>query len=681
MLTRFITRIAAFLIASLWPAAQAGDASPPLAPKPAWTAEGEQLYSSFGGSVASAGDVNGDGYSDVVVGSQFFSHGEYAEGRAFVYYGSAKGLPSVPAWSVESDQEEAQFGASVASAGDVNGDGYADVLVGAPTFDHGKKSEGRAFLYLGSATGLALAPAWHAESHQKFAWFGSSVAGAGDVNGDGFIDVLVGASRYDDFISDEGRVYLYFGSKTDLGHPASWIAEGEDSTKGIGTSVSSAGDVNADGFSDVILGAFGGKSHTAEGVAHVYLGSAVGLGPTSAWTAEGNQEFATFGNSVATAGDVDGDGYSDILVGAPGFDHGENGEGRAFFYRGSAAGVALTASWTAEGDQTSASLGFSVGTAGDLNGDGYSDVIVGAWRFDGGETDEGRAYAYLGSASGLALSPAWTSEGEKVNAGFGRSVATAGDVNADGFSDVVVGVYGPVDEDFPQAGRAHVYLGAPPASKFVPGDRLHGMFTAPSDLTAAAFDGIDGMKLRLEFGSTPSPMKLRLQMLAVDGSVAKQSIVALGAKSVTKVLKLQKSGPHALRFTLLNGTPGAFDLTTSRTLPEPPKPQILKPKTGKTTASLAVHALPGAILDVTFTKKEFAGTIGVSMTRPDKTTFDVSAYTTTAADGSVTLSGVPCEIVGAYKLEVSGFANSTETVKAKVTITQPAPGDSDVNLP
>ncbi len=682
MVGRFVPRIVASLTASVGFASpiHAQDASNPLASKPVWTVEGDQLYSNFGGSAASAGDVNGDGYADVVVGARFYKNGESFEGRAFVYFGSAKGLPFAPAWIAGSDPAMGQFGACVASAGDVNGDGFSDVIIGAPYFHDGKKGEGGAFLYLGSANGLALEPAWHAESHQKFAHFGSGVAGAGDVNGDGFVDVLVGAPEFHNGETDEGRVFLYLGSKADLGHPAAWITESNDSTAGFGYSVSSAGDVNADGFSDIILGAFVGGG--GKGLALVYVGSTVGLGPSPAWTAKGNQEFADFGFSVATAGDVDSDGYSDIIVGAPGFDNGESGEGRAFLYRGSAAGVAtLTPAWTAEGDQAAASFGGSVGTAGDVNGDGFSDVIVGAFRFDDGETNEGRAYAYVGSAAGLALAPAWTAEGDQSHTGFAVSVGTAGDVNGDGFSDVVVGAY-EFDDFNPQKGRAFVYLGAPPASAFIPGDRLHGAFTAQGDYTAAAFDGIVGMKVGLEFDGTPSPMTIRLQLLAADGSVAKQSIVNLGAKNLKKTLNLKSSGPFTLRWNLLSGTPGTFDITTSRTLPAPPNSTILKPKTdNKTTASLALLALPGALLDVTLTKQKFTGTIGVSMTRPDNTTYDVSSYTTTAADGSVTLAGVPCEIVGAYKLIVRGYSNSNETVKAKVKVTPPAPGNADVSLP
>jgi hypothetical protein len=158
------------------------------------------------------------------------------------------------------------------------------------------------------------------------------------------------------------------------------------------------------------------------------------------WTAEGDQAGAQFGIAVATAGDVDGDGYSDVLVGAPEFDGGEVGEGRAFVYRGSASGLAAAPAWTAESNQASSRLGAAVSAAGDVNGDGYTDALVGAPAFGNGETGEGRAYVCHGSAAGLAVAPAWTSEGDMVGAAFGVSVSTAGDVNGDGFADVIVGV-------------------------------------------------------------------------------------------------------------------------------------------------------------------------------------------------------------------------------------------------
>src|SRR5207244_3966598 len=137
----------------------------------------DQTGAHFGVSVATAGDVNGDGFTDVIVGADLYDNGETDEGRAFVYHGSVSGLLASPAWTAESDQPGAQFGVSVATAGDVNGDGFSDVIVGAFLFDNGETDEGRAFVYRGSASGLAAAPAWTAESDQAGAeliWVGTA---------------------------------------------------------------------------------------------------------------------------------------------------------------------------------------------------------------------------------------------------------------------------------------------------------------------------------------------------------------------------------------------------------------------------------------------------------------------------------------------------------------------------
>jgi hypothetical protein len=197
----------------------------PLSTTPNWTAESNQVNAQFGYSVSSAGDVNGDGFSDVIVGAPLFDSPELNEGRVFVYHGSATGLSTTPSWTAESNQAGAQFGYSVSSAGDVNGDGFSDVIVGAPEFDSPEANEGRVFVYHGSATGLSTTPSWTAESNQAGARFGWSVSSAGDVNGDGFSDVIVGAHRFDNPELDEGRVFVYHGSATGLSTTPNWTAE------------------------------------------------------------------------------------------------------------------------------------------------------------------------------------------------------------------------------------------------------------------------------------------------------------------------------------------------------------------------------------------------------------------------------------------------------------------------
>ncbi len=361
--------------------------------------ESNQADAHLGWSVSGAGDVNGDGYSDVIVGAPDFDNGQNNEGRAYLHLGSPTGTLPMPAWITEGNQAGAQFGWSVASAGDVNGDGFGDVIVGAPQYTNGHDSEGRAFVYLGSATGLSNTPAWRAESNQAVAAFGNSVASAGDVNGDGFSDVIVGAHLYDNGQSNEGRAYVYLGSATGLATSPSWTAESNQGGGDFGFSVATAGDVNGDGFSDVIVGADSyDNGHGDEGRAYVYKGSASGLASSPLWTAEPNQPFALFGFSVSTAGDVDNDGFSDVVIGATFFDAQFVDEGGAFVYHGSPAGPLAAPTTTIVYSEFNAMVGHSVSIMGDVNGDGFSDVLIGAPNFDfGGPTDSGWAFGHLGN--------------------------------------------------------------------------------------------------------------------------------------------------------------------------------------------------------------------------------------------------------------------------------------------
>jgi hypothetical protein len=405
-----------------------------------WKAEGNQASAHFGTSVATAGDVNGDGFADVIVGAQDYDNGQADEGRAFVYHGSASGLSATPDWTAESDQVFAFFGWSVGTAGDVNGDGYADVIVGAYGYDNGQTDEARAYVYHGSASGLSATPDWTAESDQANGFLGVSVGTAGDVNGDGYADVIVGASNYDNGQADEGRAFAYHGSADGLSSIANWTAGSDQASAHFGNSVGAAGDTNADGYADVIVGAYGDDNGQAdEGRAFVYHGSTGGLSSTPNWTATSHRAFVYFGWSVGTAGDVNGDGYADVIVGAYQYDS----EGRAYVYHGSASGLSATPDWTAESDhgQANGFLGVSVGTAGDVNGDGFADVFVGAAHYDNGQADEGVAFTYQGASAGLSITASRRAESDQAFARFGWSVGTAGDVNEDGYADAIVGAY------------------------------------------------------------------------------------------------------------------------------------------------------------------------------------------------------------------------------------------------
>jgi hypothetical protein len=434
--------------------------------------DANQLGVAFGSSVASAGDVNGDGFSDVIVGAPIYDDTNANEGVAFIYYGNAAGTMTTPVCMLDdADQNDASFGSSVAPAGDVNGDGYSDVIIGAYYITDGANAqEGRAFVYHGSAAGLSASPGnMPDDADQASANFGVSVAGAGDVNGDGFSDVIIGAWRYDDGgNTDEGKAFVYHGSSTGLSaSPNSTPDDADQAGAFFGETVAAAGDVNGDGYSDVIIGAdnYNDGGNNSEGRAFVYHGSAGGLSPTpNSMPDDGNQANLFFGVSVACAGDVNGDGYSDIIVGAIGYLDGSNAnEGRAFVYHGSATGLSATPNSTPDdADQAAAYFGWSVSGAGDVNGDGFSDVIIGALSYDDApNTDEGRAFVYYGSATGLSASPNNTpDDADQPGAQFGESVGCAGDVNGDGYSDVVIAARLFDDGPNTDEGRAFVYHGS-----------------------------------------------------------------------------------------------------------------------------------------------------------------------------------------------------------------------------
>ncbi len=435
----------------------------------------------FGWSVAGAGDVNGDGYADVIVGAKDYEDSDSEEGGAFVFHGGPRGLIAAFATKITADQVNASLGQSVAGLGDVNGDGYADVAAAAPGFDDGETDEGAAFVFLGSATGVQADSPGDAlaqlETNQSGAGGNLNAAGAGDVNGDGYADVIVGAPAFDNGQTNEGVAFVYHGGGlgimgSDAATADAAIESDQMGTK-LGYSVSGAGDVNGDGYADLIVGSpYYDLGEMNEGAAFVFLGGEDGVIGTDPGTAhatiESNQDGAGLGTSVNPAGDVNGDGFADIIIGTPSFDNGESDEGAAFVFHGSAMGITgsdpSNSDALIESDQVNSQLGFSASGAGDVNGDGFSDVVVGAPTFESGETGEGAAFVFLGSENGIVGTSPGTAhaqiESNQAVAQFGCSVSGAGDVNGDGYADVIFGSSRYETTVF-EGGCAFVYHGSP----------------------------------------------------------------------------------------------------------------------------------------------------------------------------------------------------------------------------
>ncbi|MEO7082305.1 MAG: VCBS repeat-containing protein, partial [Flavobacteriales bacterium] len=449
-----------------------------------WSQLGVQASSYLGSSVSSAGDVNGDGYSDVIIGAPSGVSGVF--GKAMLYLGSATGLSTTPAWTGTGENMEDLYGYVVASAGDVNGDGYGDVLVGAPAYPN-YTWRGKLYLYLGSSTGLSATPAWTKTGENVEDRFGYSASSAGDVNGDGYSDVLVGAYMFGE-PTEHGKVYVFNGSSTGLPSVANWTAMGTSSSF-YGATVSTAGDVNGDGYDDVIVGAplHDVIANDNRGGAFLYNGSPSGPSVLPSWSAFGTQSGSQFGVSVSFAGDVNGDGYSDVIVGEYFYTNGANTHtGRAYVFQGSPfTGLPASANTIIEGTQLDGQMGISVCSAGDVNGDGFGDVIVGAHLQSMFYLNQGMASVHLGSAAGTSATAAWSAYGTGTGSRFGFGVALAGDVNGDGYSDVVVGAN---RQTAANEGGAFVFQGNVARSMPMPTYQYRGDLVTPVRTNNGTFD-------------------------------------------------------------------------------------------------------------------------------------------------------------------------------------------------
>ena len=445
-------------------------AQPELQTLPAWETYGAVQGEWLGIAVAGAGKVNGDAFADVLVGAN--KGGDNREGWAGLYLGSAAGLQALPVWQAIGENKGGEFGGAVDGAGDVDHNGYDDIVVGAPNYTGEAPSdqagEGAVYLYYGGEGGPEAAATWKVEGDIQAVRFGAAVAGAGYVNGDAYADVIVGMPGFTngDF-ENAGAAFVYFGSAAGLNTAYGWLDYGGQASAQFGLEVNAAGDVNGDGYGDVLVGEpyYNQDIYMDAGAVYLYLGNQFSLSNVHAWSYTGYRGADRLGTTASGIGDVNGDGCDDIATGAPGYNaEGMLDTGRVYVFYGcqneSASTLNLIPDWEFSYPQANANTGIDVSGGGDTNADGYDELLVGVHLYDDEQANEGAVLAFFGSAEGLPIQAGWMVEGNKNDTFFGFSVDGAGDTNQDGFADVLIGSPQFRYEELIK-GAAFVYFGTP----------------------------------------------------------------------------------------------------------------------------------------------------------------------------------------------------------------------------
>ena len=460
--------------------------------------DGATVGDRSGFAVSAVGDVNGDGVDDLVIGAPYTSANGVNSGSSYIVFGSSSafGFGNDPLVTLSSLNGNTGFrldggttgdrsGFAVSAAGDINHDGIDDVIIGARSTDHNGSDSGSSYVVFGSSSAFSSvidlssldgSTGFRLDGGTTGDQSGYSVSAAGDINGDGIDDMLIGAFRTDQNGGDSGSSYVVFGSSSafdavtnlsSLNGNSGFRLDGGTTGDNFGFSVSSAGDINDDGIDDVMIGARGADHNGSfSGSSYVVFGSsspfsavvgASSLNGSTGFRLDGFTTGDQFGYSVSDAGDVNGDGIDDVIIGARSADHNGSDSGSSYvvFGKKSAFNPVIDLSslngntgFRLDGDSTDDYSGFAVSAVGDINGDGIDDLMIGAPFADPNGLYSGSSYLVFGSRSlfnavidlsGLNGSTGFRLDGGTTDDQSGFAVSAAGDINNDGIDDLLIG--------------------------------------------------------------------------------------------------------------------------------------------------------------------------------------------------------------------------------------------------
>lgn len=615
----------------------------------------------FGAALTPVFDVNGDGFPDFVLAAPDATNPadpHTGEGMVFLHLGSADGPVETPFSILDGDLPGIRFGAVVCGPGDVDGDGYADVMVSAPDYGNGESNEGLVTLYRGSPGGLITPPLWTFESNNDETKIGSILVPLGDLNGDGHADM--GLSDVDVVLA-----CAFYGGPTGFPSVPNWIF----AVNGLGQGgMSALGDMNDDGFDDIVVAGFDGAG-SGTSKAYLFRGGVNGLEPFPAGAFVGAAGCS--GMRLAPGGDLNADGRPDALIG-------DTCDKVLRTYLGN--GKSLKASVVVPQPFHSASFPLLLAGGHDADGDGFDDVAT-------GDPGPGRLWLNRGRKNGVdpvSLQIPSPPLGEFSNS-FGVSLSFAGDLDLDGDSELLVGDPEGDSANEPGvdfAGKVFVYPGSPANASLGPqfraGDRLE-MILSPVE--TVNFDGVKGEKLELGF-EAPAGTKLEIDLLAPSGELEASFDLKIGANPASLLMKLKTSGRYAIVFGKKGDGVVALAVTTEETLPKKARARTeqVSLKKGKSLSSFDVLGLPGATLDLTLTPAVPLLSLLPGLEFPSASGFPVAAYQSGDASG-LDIAGLPLFSAGKYRISALADAAAKTKLTIEITPVQPPVGTATIVVP